>query len=79
MLGATVRRGECFLLDWRRSSDSANVSSLMRGGTGISIHSERGDSWLALFREATPPRSRIGRVTRMRGEIRVLPKQAAPL
>ena len=29
-LGATVRRGECFLLDWRRSSASANISSLTR-------------------------------------------------
>ena len=36
------------------------ASSVTIGGTGISIDSARGRSWLALSRDAIPPRERIG-------------------
>jgi len=42
--------------------------ALTMAGTGISIHSRRGRSWLALSRLATPPRRRRGRVILFRFE-----------
>jgi hypothetical protein len=59
--------------------ESKKVSSLMIAGTGISIQSIRDRTRLALLRVTTPPRKRNGRVTRRRGLISVLPKQAVPL
>ncbi len=54
------------------------VSSVTSAGTGISIHSSRGRSRLALLRLGTPPRTRSARVVRSRIAARVLPKQAVP-
>src|SRR5215467_9149429 len=79
MLGRIVRRGAWVLLDVNSSCAREKVSPLTIAGTGISIHSFRGLSWFALLRSATPPRMQSGRVTRCRGRITVLPKQAVPL
>ena len=76
-LGAMVRRSDRILL-WDSSSWArAKVSSVTRAGTGISIHSSRGRWWPAVWPGVAIPRRRCGRVC-VRGERRVLPKQATP-
>src|SRR6266498_15270 len=73
-----VRRRERTLFSQRSSWARAKLSSVTRAGTGISIHSSRGRSWPAVVLGVVTPRRRCGRITRVRAEMRVLPKQAAP-
>src|SRR6058998_4407297 len=73
-----VRRRDRILLWWGSSWARAKLSSVTRAGTGISIHSSRGRSWPAVVLGVVTPRRRCGRITRVRAEMRVLPKQAAP-
>src|SRR5664280_91756 len=73
-----VRRRDRTLFSCRSSWARAKLSSLTKAGTGISIHSSRGRSWPAVMLGVITPRRRCGRMTRVREEARVLPKQATP-
>src|SRR5439155_21449249 len=59
-----VRRRERTLFSRRSSWARAKLSSVTRAGTGISIQSSRGRSWLAVVLGIVTPRRRCGRITR---------------
>jgi len=75
-----VRRGAKRLLSARRSTANVKVSSPMRAGSGISIHSSRGRSRAqGHFAMNRRPVGRSDFVTFRRGPTFVLLKQAVPL
>jgi hypothetical protein len=76
-----VRRFERTLFSCSNSCARAKLSSLTSAGTGISIHSSRGRSWLLCSghcHTARTQRTDNARSCSARVAARVLPKQASP-
>src|SRR5207249_10826847 len=74
----TPARSYLVLLEQLLGTGEALFRHQGRHGDLDPSHASRGRSWPAVVLGVVTPRRRCGRITRVRAEMRVLPKQAAP-